>query len=240
MRMPLFVLGILVFLPFAALAQPAGPTPGSWNGNYCDPALARGARLVCADVAALDQTLVYNRFGSFNPFGMMFALTRDLDGIGSPDQFAAAGQDPRCEDQTGTESPQLQLGRGQAGQVRLRDCKRPRPLVLRANVGDLLLVQVTNLLMDAPPDFSRGMCHQRRDGNPPRTADIGRESVRPHLSAGTQRRELHGEVACDDRSNPASPGGGGDPDAPDWPRTRGVNFVVEGLEPLDVAIGPAA
>ncbi|WP_133820509.1 hypothetical protein [Tahibacter aquaticus] len=35
-------------------------------------------RTVCADVVALDQSLVYNRFGSFNPFGMMFALRRDV------------------------------------------------------------------------------------------------------------------------------------------------------------------
>ncbi|MCB1400936.1 MAG: hypothetical protein KDJ82_14405, partial [Rhodobacteraceae bacterium] len=35
-------------------------------------------RTVCADVVALDQALVYNRFGSFNPFGMIFALRRDV------------------------------------------------------------------------------------------------------------------------------------------------------------------
>ena len=34
--------------------------------------------MICAEVAALDQMLVYNRFGSHNPFGMIFALTRDL------------------------------------------------------------------------------------------------------------------------------------------------------------------
>lgn len=38
-------------------------------------------RTVCADVVAMDQMLVYNRFGTFNPFGMMYALRRDVVGL---------------------------------------------------------------------------------------------------------------------------------------------------------------
>ena len=38
----------------------------------------RFGRTVCADVVAIDQMLVYNRFGAFNPFGMMYALRRDV------------------------------------------------------------------------------------------------------------------------------------------------------------------
>ena len=197
MRIALFILGWFACLSSGALAQSGG-------SSYCNPDymesldLRDGQRLVCADIAALDQTLVYNRFGSFNPFGMIFALTRDLDEIGSTRTLSADTWDPKCENHTGAESrrPGVRLA---AGQVRLRDCKRPRPLVLRANVGDVLLVRVTNLLMKPqPPDFSREMCQRQSGSNPPRTADLGRELVRPELSAGTERRRNHGEAVCDD------------------------------------------
>ena len=75
---------------------------------------------VIANVVALDQPFFWNRLGAMQPQGMMFALERDVI--------------PK----TGT-----QLG---AGNARLRDGKRPRPLVLRVNVGDCLTVNFTNLL----------------------------------------------------------------------------------------------
>ena len=43
----------------------------------------------------------------------------------------------------------------EAGKVRLRDGKRPRPLVLRGNVGDILIVDFVNLLPDDQPDLHR-------------------------------------------------------------------------------------
>lgn len=47
-------------------------------------------RIITADVVALDQVYFYNRFGSFNPAGIMYALRRDVvtsgDGqAGEPD-----------------------------------------------------------------------------------------------------------------------------------------------------------
>ncbi|WP_438022831.1 multicopper oxidase domain-containing protein [Sorangium sp. So ce233] len=88
-------------------------------------------RTVYADVVALDQVYVYNRFGSFNPAGMIYALKRDVVPI----------------------RPHEPLGPGNA---RLRDGKRPRPLVLRVNVGDTLRIKFTNLLRpaDRRPDDS--------------------------------------------------------------------------------------
>ncbi len=85
---------------------------------------------VIADVVAMDQPLVYNRLGAINPTGMIFSLRRDVvneingqpgDPIGGP----------------GTATP---------GQVMLRPDKRPRPIVLRMNVGDCLKVNFENLL----------------------------------------------------------------------------------------------
>ena len=80
-------------------------------------------RTIIANVAAFDQVYTYNRFGAFNPAGMMYALQRDI--IGST-----------------------------PGNVRLRDGKRPRPIVLRVNEGDCLQVNFINLLSNHPPDNS--------------------------------------------------------------------------------------
>ena len=80
---------------------------------------------VTAEVVALDQTLWYNRFGAFDPNGMIYALASDVvsrDG--------------------GPIAP---------GNARLRNGKRPRPLVLRVNEGDCLEVTLTNLLTPSAP-----------------------------------------------------------------------------------------
>lgn len=78
------------------------------------------ARTITADVVAFDQIIFYNRFGSFDPAGMMYALRRDVVPI------------------TGT-----QIG---PGNTQLRPDKRPRPIVLRVNQGDCLQVTFTNML----------------------------------------------------------------------------------------------
>ena len=93
-------------------------------------ALAQGAtceRELTANVVALDQSFFYNRFGSVNPAGMIFALRGDV-------VDAASG---RSEAQGSVLQP---------GRVTLRRDKRPRPLVLRMNVGDCLTVNFQNLL----------------------------------------------------------------------------------------------
>jgi hypothetical protein len=68
---------------------------------------------VKARVVALDQLFWLNRLGTSQPGGMIFALERDVVPTGS--------------------TPKLK-----AGAVKLRDSKRPRPLVLRVNQGDCL------------------------------------------------------------------------------------------------------
>lgn len=84
-------------------------------------------RTVKADVVALDQVFFWNRFGAVEPQGQMFALRRDIVPI-----------DP---------------GQGLiAGNVQLRPDKRPRPIVLRMNVGDCLQITFQNLLHPAPVD----------------------------------------------------------------------------------------
>lgn len=95
------------------------PCPLGANGI---PILPSGScsRLVTAQVVALDQAYTYNRFGSYNPIGMIYALRRDIVAF-DPSQGITPGN------------------------VLLREDKRPRPLVLRVNKGDCLQVNLTNL-----------------------------------------------------------------------------------------------
>ncbi len=80
------------------------------------------ARTITADVVALDQVFFWNRLGAVQPQGQMFALRRDV-----------VSSDPTTEGLF-------------PGRVQLRPDKRPRPLVLRMNVGDCLRIEFQNLL----------------------------------------------------------------------------------------------
>ena len=88
-------------------------------------------RTITADVIALDQMIWYNRFGARDPHGMIFALASDVIPI-TPGSAISPGN------------------------VRLKSDKRPRPLVLRANVGDCLEITLTNLLSTTPPNNGVG------------------------------------------------------------------------------------
>ncbi|HEX6901528.1 MAG TPA: copper oxidase [Thermoanaerobaculia bacterium] len=77
-------------------------------------------RTVHAKVAAIDQVWFWNRLGAVQPQGMMYALEGHLVPISGT-----------------TLSP---------GNVRLRPDMRPRPIVLRMNVGDCLEITFRNLL----------------------------------------------------------------------------------------------
>jgi hypothetical protein len=78
-------------------------------------------RTVYAEVVAIDQPFVINRMGASQPVGMIFVLKEDLV---------------------------RKAGRGDAtyDNFKLREGKRPRPLVLRMNVGDVLEIHFENWL----------------------------------------------------------------------------------------------
>ncbi|WPB74514.1 copper oxidase [Archangium violaceum] len=115
------------------------------------PPLVQCHRVVTARVVALDQVYTYNRFGSYNPTGMIYALRRDVEPI---DASRPAGP----------------------GNARLRQDKRPRPLTLRVNVGDCLLIHFTNWLAptreaipspeDSQPEVSRVSNEDHRQDSP--------------------------------------------------------------------------
>ncbi len=86
-------------------------------------AAARCERVVTADVVAIDQAMMINRLGTSQPGGMVYALRGDV--------VAVSGSVPG------------------PGNAQLRPGKRPRPMVLRANVGDCLVVNFQNWLKPA-------------------------------------------------------------------------------------------
>ncbi|QYX56321.1 hypothetical protein K1T73_14870 [Roseovarius sp. SCSIO 43702] len=173
-------------------------------------------RTVCADVVALDQLLVYNRFGSFNPYGMIFALRRDVAPMSKLPEHITADA---CDTLLGTEAGGGVL---EPGKVRLKDCKRPRPLTLRANVGDLLHVRLDNLLRESAPGISETFCR-----TPENESSGVLRRLRDWVSRGDETQVGHGEALCDEAKLPQSP----DPTAEggDWPATRTVNFAIQGL-----------
>ncbi|HEX5724634.1 MAG TPA: multicopper oxidase domain-containing protein, partial [Longimicrobiaceae bacterium] len=88
------------------------------------------ANTVTADVVALDVVIFYNRLGAHDPHAMMFALKQDV------------------VPNTGTTLS--------AGNARLRNGKRPRPLVLRVQQGGCLTINFTNYLSPTPRNNQPG------------------------------------------------------------------------------------
>jgi hypothetical protein len=78
-----------------------------------------------ASVVAFDQPMMINRLGTSRPQAMMYAL---LDDVVPIDRSRMLGP----------------------GNVQLRPGKRPRPLVLRVNVGDCLKIDFSNYLTNSP------------------------------------------------------------------------------------------
>ena len=134
--------------------------------------------------------LVYNRFGSFNPFGMIFALTRDVVGLDPNGTEALNAQ--ICDTLEAATAVPVDPSTLNAGSVRLRDCKRPRPLVLRANVGDVLVLRVRNLLRKTQPGLTEAFCN-----NGEWDSDGLRSAVRPSVSEGDAPLVSHGEALCE-------------------------------------------
>ena len=103
-------------------------------------------RTITARVVALEQVYTYNRFGAFNPAGMVFALRRDV--VANDDVYDDNSKRSLRfkENEQIPSRPDVKKDLLLAGKVKLRSDKRPRPLTLRVNEGDCLQVTFTNLL----------------------------------------------------------------------------------------------
>lgn len=199
------------------------------NGLAVSTARAETPRIVHADVAALDHLLVYNRFGSFNPFGMIFALRRDVTAMTEATSRPSADF---CAEQTGSEAG---TGKLEPGEVRLRDCKRPRPLVLRANAGDILEITLTNLLRPDQPGVSSAFAVPPQKAGAGFCEEKGAADGRAEAPVRPDIRTSFGNVQCTKTAEElveetkAGPRAG-----TDWPLTRGLSLVIPGLEPIPV------
>ena len=139
------ILALTVGLILPALAQ-VSPAP-----KKVSPAPAKASlppakvspptvnRTIKVQVIALDQPWMWNRLGAAQPGGMIYALARDV----------VKSADNKPLDDLETLNKQSGLP-PLCGKVRLRDDKRARPLVLRANKGDCLEITFVNLLSDQP------------------------------------------------------------------------------------------
>ncbi len=144
-----FVLTALVALALSHGTPVASMTAEGGDPDPAPPvAECKTSNTVIARVAAIEQVYVYNRFGSFNPAGMMFALRRDVVVAGGDETAEIAGPDgtPLEDGERIPLVPTADTDSALAGHVRLRSDKRPRPIVLRVNRGDCLRVEFTNLL----------------------------------------------------------------------------------------------
>lgn len=190
-----------------------------------DGSTPRFGRTICADVVAMDQMLVYNRFGSFNPFGMIYALRRD---VVSTDFVPSALDADACDAMVGTESVDGDLA---AGEVRLKDCVRARPLTLRSNVGDVLHIRLNNLLRDSAPGFSADFCGAETD-DPDQPFGTLFHRIRGWMSEGDDSQLTHGKASC--RATASSPDEAGDAN---WPSSRGANMAIQGLTAFEIRDG---
>ncbi|HEX8424253.1 MAG TPA: hypothetical protein VF634_12610, partial [Pyrinomonadaceae bacterium] len=171
-------------------------------------------RNISANVVALDQLYTYNRFGAFNPAGMMYALRRDVTIIDATKGFVA-------------------------GNVRLKPGKRPRPLVLRANEGDCLTVNFTNLLtptrdeidnINAANGTSRLAYFDKSPFFIPKEGTISYD-----LSQNKLRTLTNGQVNVIDENGNVIQDGNIKMQKNDSPATRAASMHVNGMEYLSIA-----
>jgi len=207
------------FFPFAVVLVMLGscalvPTSQA-PGTSLKP--APEGRTIQVSVAAIDQPLVYNRFGSVNPYGMIYALERDLVDAGDGLPVGAS----TCP-----------------GDVRLRPTKRPRPLVLRVNEGDVLEIRFRNRLLAEQPERSR--CNWRDlNGVDPETRRYRAEYpyARDYGALGEPDSAQRDPPRPFGSAFPVSEPEGTGPEGRlvhgvDWPRTRLASITVAGMTPL--------
>lgn len=201
-------LGLLILWPATAVAVAS------------DERICTAKNTIQAEVVALEQAYLLNRFGAYNPAGMLFALRHDVQTLdGSPVQSEAQFEASRAR-ASGSYAEYL---RGIAGRIELKRYKRPRPLVLRVNEGDCLLVHFTNLLSPYPSGERR---HERvADGSEQYGGAVPRHQVQIERTSteapalDTSERERDRELVLPTTPMPS-----------DRPSTRAASFLVNGLE----------
>lgn len=187
---------LLAIMPVSsALAKPGesdSPTPSTSSAST--------GRIVYADVVAINQPIVYNRFGSVNPWGMIYALRDHVEGCArAPGRPGGVEDNSKCR----------------PGYAMLKPQYRPRPLVLRVNEGDRLVIRFQNLLMPSPS--------RERKLDP---AAVGGVTLPPALTTAQKLAEVaeSGEEPEVETVDPRTI-----PDPPNDPATRLAGISIVGL-----------
>lgn len=201
------------------------------QSTFCDKNNKQGSsNTITAEVVALEQIITFNRFGAFNPAGMVYALRRDV----VDDSCSLEEEDTKksCHlDEVDDDDIEKF-----AGKVRLGKHKRPRPLVLRVNECSYLQVKFWNLLSPLPTNHTRF----------PR-ADFPEGGVVRHSVQITQPKD---PKATDISTPPRCFDGSGNKidnatncknlfpfprqEEPDYPTTRAASLHVNGLDYLSM------
>ncbi len=106
-----------------------------YNPLLQDKARDAGGRIINISLLVIDQSILVNRLGATIPDGKMYVLRQDVVPLDHP--YDKYGNDANTPIDKTKLTP---------GNVRLRSYKRPRPVTLRANVGDTLEIHLTNLM----------------------------------------------------------------------------------------------
>ena len=177
-------------------------------------------RIIRAEVVAFDQPLIYNRFGSINPYGMIYALAGDVEDMSSRNYGEAT---PFSE-----ATP--------AGKVRLKAEKRPRPLVMRMNEGDVLEVTFYNRLLPDQPDLSDDELSGEGLRWQPPIIDTEPETSVSYTNLGEE--ELEGAEPEHAEELDAGITAERDRRGNNWPATRKASITIQGLTPIDDNFDP--
>lgn len=184
---------------------------------------------ITAEVVALEQIITFNRFGAFNPAGMIYALRQDVvyDDPSTPiEEQLPLPEAAKLDDPT--------FAKSIAGRVSLRSDKRPRPLVLRVNEGNCLKVKFWNLLAPLPENHSTFV---RADF--PRDKNFEPDKDQ-YAGGGVQRHSVQATKPGDSKATDIStpPRDHNQPNSfplpreeePDYPTTRAASIHVNGLD----------
>ncbi len=195
-------------------------------------------RIVHAEIAALDQMLVYNRFGSFNPFGMIFALTRDLSPADAPRPSRLSPNKPKSAPPAPAPSPGLNSATAPPATCASRIASAPVRWSCAPMSGTscMCACTITSGAIRCPrpphPTSAKGSARPAGAWMPirPPSAPLWPRHRRPLPKTWTgdvqhQHRHASAETKTEDGSLDLA-------SAADWPMTRGVNLVFQGLTPV--------
>ena len=168
--------------------------------------------IITAEVVALEQIITFNRFGAFNPAGMVYALRKDVV------------DDKGADITSKTDAEMAEL----KGKVRLRETKRPRPLVLRVHEGECLQVKFWNLLSPLPTIHTTFQRADFPEGGVQRHAVLETPADNPNNTTEAKANDL----STPPRNDPNAPHKFPFPrqEEPDYPTTRSASIHVNGLD----------